>query len=336
MKTKVFAPLLILIVIISFVAGSSPVSAASISRYTVTITISGSGSVSPAGPLTVNSGSTVTLTATPYTGYKFDSWSGSISGMTNPISFKVRSNMAVKANFVESVLVQGLCEFYYGGYDTAQTQRILNAKPQFLVTETPGGSYGTYCPVSQIQDAGIKVFSYVHVGYCSDYHWHGDTSDDSYSGVMAFIDTVADDKDNCYGIFFDESPYSLYTGMSQSVLPTGTWAGHSLKDAIDKAHNRGLVVMLGIGSLGFSTDLWAADYILSDENYTGRSPGEEEKGYESRCVVIGAGVKDATKAVTYTKNAWANGFGFAYECSSYGSMASWFESYISKLGPGKP
>jgi hypothetical protein len=334
MKTKVFAPLLILIVILNFVAGSSPVSAASTPRYTVNITISGLGIVSPVGPLTVNSGSTLTLTATPKSGYKFDSWAGSISGMTNPISFKVRSNMTVQAIFTVNVLVPGLCEFYYGGYDATQTQRILNAKPQFLVTETPGGSYGTYCPVSQIQDAGIKVFSYVHVGYCSDYHWHGDTSDDSYAGVMAFIDKVADEK--CYGIFIDESPYSLTSGMSQSVLPTGTWTGKSLNDAIVKAHNRGLAVMLGIGSLGFNRDLWAADYILSDENYTGRSPGTEELGYESRCIVIGAGVRDATRAVTYTKNAWANGFGFAYECNSYGSMASWFESYISQLGSGKP
>jgi hypothetical protein len=334
MKTRIFAPLLILIVILSLVASSSPASAASTTRYTVTITTSGFGSVSPDSPLTVNSGSTVTLTATPITGYKFDSWSGSISGTTNPISFKVRSDMTVKANFAASVLVQGLCEFYYGGYDTAQTQRILNAKPQFLVTETPGGSYGTYCPVDTIQANGTKIFSYVHVGYCSDYHWRGDTSDDSYSGVMGFIDTV--DTEGCYGIFFDESPYSLYTGMSQSVSPTGTWAGHSLKEAIDKAHKKGLKVMLGIGSLGFSADLWAADYILSDENYTGRMPGTEELGHESNCVVIGAGVREATRAVTYTKNAWTNGFGFAYQCNSYGSMSSWFESYISKLGSGKP
>ena len=58
--------------------------------YTLTVNVSpsGAGSVSPSGG-EYDSGVTVTLTATPDSGYTFDYWSGSAAG-TNPTTSIVR------------------------------------------------------------------------------------------------------------------------------------------------------------------------------------------------------------------------------------------------------
>jgi hypothetical protein len=224
---------------------------------------------------------------------------------------------------VEAAPSGGICEFYYGGYSATSVQRIVNAKPQFLVVETPAGMYHTSNPIKPYVNAGIKVFSYVAVGYCKEYMWQGEVVDKTYNTIMSLIDAVA--AEGNYGVFFDESTADLYTPGQKS------WSGHTVKDAIDRAHSRGLSVMLGIGSLGFSRNLWAADYILSDENYVNRSPGAEEIGYESRCVVIGQSARSASTAVTRTNTAWSKGFGYTYQCDTYGSMSSWFESYISQV-----
>jgi hypothetical protein len=46
-------------------------------QYTLTITVSEGGSVSPAASGKYNEGATITITATPKEGYKFERWEGS-------------------------------------------------------------------------------------------------------------------------------------------------------------------------------------------------------------------------------------------------------------------
>jgi len=68
--------------------------------YTLTVNISpsGAGSVSPSGG-NYESGTQVTLTASPASGYSFDYWSGSASGATSTITVTMNSNKSVTANF---------------------------------------------------------------------------------------------------------------------------------------------------------------------------------------------------------------------------------------------
>jgi uncharacterized repeat protein (TIGR02543 family) len=54
--------------------------------------------LNPAGS-TYTEGTSVTITATPSTGYQFNNWSGSISGTANPVTTTVNSNISVTANF---------------------------------------------------------------------------------------------------------------------------------------------------------------------------------------------------------------------------------------------
>ncbi|MFA5056089.1 MAG: PKD domain-containing protein [Dehalococcoidia bacterium] len=68
--------------------------------YTLTTSVVGSGSITPApGTHTYTIGTPVTLTATPADGWTFSSWSGSLSGTTNPTSINMNGNKAVTATF---------------------------------------------------------------------------------------------------------------------------------------------------------------------------------------------------------------------------------------------
>jgi uncharacterized repeat protein (TIGR02543 family) len=69
--------------------------------YTITTTTNGSGTVSrtPTGnPL--QGGTSVTLTATPASGFQFAGWTGGASGPTNPITIRMLANTTVTANFI--------------------------------------------------------------------------------------------------------------------------------------------------------------------------------------------------------------------------------------------
>ena len=72
-------------------------------QYTLTVDTVGNGSVALdlAGP-TYPSGTVVTLTANPGTGYVFDSWSGDLAGSTNPETITMDGDKSVIATFTES------------------------------------------------------------------------------------------------------------------------------------------------------------------------------------------------------------------------------------------
>ena len=71
-------------------------------QYTLTVNIVGNGSVglNPPGG-TYGAGTVVTLTATPDPGWLFSSWSGDLSGSTNPTTITMTSNKNLTATFIE-------------------------------------------------------------------------------------------------------------------------------------------------------------------------------------------------------------------------------------------
>lgn len=66
--------------------------------YSLTTSINGQGSVSPSGG-SYSEGSNVSVTATPAQGWEFDSWSGDLSGTTNPANLTMDSDKSVTAIF---------------------------------------------------------------------------------------------------------------------------------------------------------------------------------------------------------------------------------------------
>lgn len=79
---------------------------APVTYYTLTVDVSPSGggsvSLSPSQPVGgYEAGTTVTLTASAASGYEFDSWSGDLTGSTNPDTIVMDEAKSVTANFTE-------------------------------------------------------------------------------------------------------------------------------------------------------------------------------------------------------------------------------------------
>ncbi len=69
-------------------------------EYTLSLTLDGSGSVTRnPNQATYPYGTSVQLTAVPDTGWVFTSWSGDVSGSTNPVSLTMNANKSVTAHF---------------------------------------------------------------------------------------------------------------------------------------------------------------------------------------------------------------------------------------------
>jgi uncharacterized repeat protein (TIGR02543 family) len=71
-----------------------------IRQYTLTIAAGTGGTTNPSpGTYTHDSGTQVSITAIPNSGYQFSGWSGDASGTTNPITITVDNDKSVTANF---------------------------------------------------------------------------------------------------------------------------------------------------------------------------------------------------------------------------------------------
>jgi uncharacterized repeat protein (TIGR02543 family) len=107
-------------------------------EYQVSTSVTGQGSVTiSAGPY--YAGATATLTATPATGWKFDSWSGSATGTTNPLTLTVERNTAVTAHF--SRLEYRLTVLTEGEGSVSYTDRVYYAGESAVVTAVAASGY---------------------------------------------------------------------------------------------------------------------------------------------------------------------------------------------------
>jgi hypothetical protein len=150
----------------------------SVSEYTLSVSVSPSGS----GVVSINpfkskytAGEQVTLTAQANNGYVFSSWSGDLSGTTNPATITMNSNKIVTANFVQSggggsttytltvtVSPTSAGVVYLnpaGGVYTAGTQVELSAEANigYKFSDWSGDLVSTQNPVSLIMDSNKVI-----------------------------------------------------------------------------------------------------------------------------------------------------------------------------------
>ncbi len=80
--------------------GDKTVTANFVKTFTLTVSVSpnNGGSVTPSGG-TFDTGTAITLTATPATGFHFDHWSGDVSGNTTSISITMTGDKSTAAVF---------------------------------------------------------------------------------------------------------------------------------------------------------------------------------------------------------------------------------------------
>lgn len=130
--------------------------------YTISTSVSPSNggivTLSPSGG-TYDAGTTVTLTATPSSGYQFSFWSGSVSGTNQTTSVTVNSNLSVTANFTEIITssevtlqenetgfcsVDGLIESEHTGYTGDGYANTDNSSGTGIDYKINVGTAGTY------------------------------------------------------------------------------------------------------------------------------------------------------------------------------------------------
>ncbi len=127
--------------------------------YTLSVSINpaGSGSVSlnPSGG-TYTAGTQVTLTATANSGYVFSSWSGDLTGTTNPATITMNSNKSVTANFTQS-----------GGGGTSYTLTV-SVSPQGSGVVYLNPSQGVYTAGTQVTLTATANSGYVFSSWSGD------------------------------------------------------------------------------------------------------------------------------------------------------------------------
>jgi uncharacterized repeat protein (TIGR02543 family) len=116
---------------------------APIPQYTLTVNTSGSGSVSKSpNQSSYASGSNVTLTATPASGYRFSGWSGNASGTANPLTVSMSSSKKITATFV--VVPQyrlTVTTFGSGTVGRSPNLSMYNSGSNVVLTATPAAGY---------------------------------------------------------------------------------------------------------------------------------------------------------------------------------------------------
>jgi len=116
-------------------------------QYTLTTNTVGQGSVAlnPSGG-TYDSGTVVTLTATPSSGWQFSGWSGALTGSTNPTTITMDSNKTVTATFTEITTTATV------GNTTVYSSTSVNGSRRAMPFTMPED--GTITSISMYHDGG--------------------------------------------------------------------------------------------------------------------------------------------------------------------------------------
>jgi len=132
------------------------------------------GSISP-GSGTYDEGTSVVLTATAASGYRFDRWSGDVSDRVTPVTVAINTNKSITANFI---------------------------KVYILTTSVSPAEGGSVSPASGTFDEGASVIlnAIPATGYIFD-HWSGDISDNITPATL-----IMDSSKSVSAVFVSTSP----------------------------------------------------------------------------------------------------------------------------------
>ena len=109
-------------------------------QYTLSITIDGSGCSVTKNPsqTTYAYGTVVQLTAVPGTGWAFSSWSGNLSGSTNPTSITMNGNKSVTAHFTQNQYMLTITIDGSGSVTKNPNQATYSYSQVVTLTAVPG------------------------------------------------------------------------------------------------------------------------------------------------------------------------------------------------------
>ncbi|MFA5102304.1 MAG: cohesin domain-containing protein [Candidatus Thermoplasmatota archaeon] len=111
-------------------------------EFTLTVTLDGSGSVTKnPNYATYPYGTVVQLTAVPTTGWVFTSWSGNLSGSTNPASITMTGNKSVTAHFTANQYTLTITTTGSGTVTKNPNQVTYNYGQVVTVTAVPSAGW---------------------------------------------------------------------------------------------------------------------------------------------------------------------------------------------------
>jgi uncharacterized repeat protein (TIGR02543 family) len=139
------------------------VTATFVETFGLTVSTVGNGGVAPLSG-SFDAGSVVTLTATPDPGWRFDTWSGDLTGATNPATLTMDAAKTVTATFVQTFDLttasagNGSVAPPSSSYDAGSVVTLTaSPDPGFLFTGWSGDLTGTATPTPITMDANKSV-----------------------------------------------------------------------------------------------------------------------------------------------------------------------------------
>jgi hypothetical protein len=113
------------------------------SVYTLTVTPTGSGTVSKSPDQTTYlSGTSVTLTAVPATGWSFANWSGGATGTTNPLTITMDGNKTINALFTQNTYTLTVTPTGSGTVNKNPNQATYLSGTSVTLTAVPAAGWG--------------------------------------------------------------------------------------------------------------------------------------------------------------------------------------------------
>ena len=170
------------------------VPAGATTNYVLTVTVQGSGTVSTNPTFaSYRSGVTITLTATPSTGWYFAGWSGAINATTNQVNVTMTDNLSVTGSFL--------------AYPVYSLTLTTNGQGSIGLSPSGGSYYGNTLVTATATPAGGWVFT----------GWSGATND-----TMSPVSLTLDSSLALTGTFaelpaFDVEPPSLTNAIGSTV-----------------------------------------------------------------------------------------------------------------------
>ena len=208
-----------------------------VETYTLTINVDGDGATDPAeGTHTYDEGASVTITATPSTGWEFARWEGDATGTSLSITVTMDSDKTVTAVFETDV----------------ETYTLTIASTSGGTVTTPGE--GTF---SRIEGTVVNLVAVADVDY-EFVGWTGDT--DTIDDTGSATTTITMDDDYSITAEFQEIPPEMYT-LTVNIVGDG-----SVERSPHQAeYEEGTTVTLtAVPEDGWEFDGWSGDVTDTD------------------------------------------------------------------------
>jgi uncharacterized repeat protein (TIGR02543 family) len=194
------------------------------STYTLTTSaMNGTITLNPAGG-TYSQGTVVTVTATANSGYAFSSWSGDITGTTNPTTITMNANKSVTANFTVASTNLALKK-------TATASSAETANP--AANGNDGSTSTRWCassgtvPAWWMVDLGSSynlASTKVMFESAANYKYKIEVSTDNSTWILAVDKTAS--TSTAQTVTDNFAATGRYVRITYTALASGKWASH--------------------------------------------------------------------------------------------------------------